>query len=115
MSEKGYSYRYMRILVFFDLPVKRKSDRDSYTKFRKNLISDGFSMIQFSVYCRLCTCPEMADNHVAKVKSFLPPKGSVRVMSITDKQYTSMMILLGEPTTREKVDKKMIPGQALLI
>lgn len=105
----------MRILVFFDLPVKRKSDRDNYTKFRKNLINDGFFMIQFSVYCRLCTCPEMAQKYVNRVKTFLPSKGSVRVMTITDKQYSSMIILLGKITSNEKIDKKMIEGQGLLI
>ncbi|ACL77409.1 CRISPR-associated endonuclease Cas2 [Ruminiclostridium cellulolyticum] len=107
--------RFMRILVFFDLPVKKKMDRDNYTKFRRNLIKDGFCMIQYSVYCRVCSCPEMAEKHVNKVKTFLPAKGSVRVLTVTDRQYSSMIILLGKKTSNEWIDKKMIEGQGMLI
>ena len=36
------SYRYMRILVFFDLPVTTAEDRRVYQSFRKYLIKNGF-------------------------------------------------------------------------
>lgn len=36
------SYRYMRIIVMFDLPVVSISDRREYNKFRKYLIKNGF-------------------------------------------------------------------------
>ena len=36
------SYRYMRIIVMFDLPVVTASDRRAYTQFRKYLIKNGF-------------------------------------------------------------------------
>ena len=41
--------RFMRVMVFFDLPVKTKKDRKAYTDFRKFLIKDGFIMVQYSV------------------------------------------------------------------
>ena len=44
------SYRFMRIIVFFDLPTETALDRKNYTKFRKFLIKDGFIMLQYSVY-----------------------------------------------------------------
>ena len=47
------SYRYMRILVFFDLPVTTEDDRRVYRTFRKYLIKSGFLMLQESVYCKL--------------------------------------------------------------
>lgn len=37
----------MRLLVFFDLPVVSKADRQAYTVFRRFLINDGYDMIQF--------------------------------------------------------------------
>ena len=41
--------RFMRMLVFFDLPVVTKSERRAYTVFRRFLLNDGYDMIQFSV------------------------------------------------------------------
>ena len=43
------SYRYMRLLVLFDLPVTTTEERREYTKFRKYLIKSGFMMFQESV------------------------------------------------------------------
>jgi len=48
------AYRIMWVLVFFDLPTETKKDRKIYTEFRKKLLSDGFSMFQFSIYLRHC-------------------------------------------------------------
>ena len=45
-------YRSMWVLVFFDLPTNTKTDRKRATKFRKNLLDDGFTMFQFSIYMR---------------------------------------------------------------
>ena len=33
----------------FDLPVETSEERKEYRKFRKNLINEGFIMIQYSV------------------------------------------------------------------
>jgi CRISPR-associated protein Cas2 len=114
VSRYGSGYRLMRILVFFDLPVTKKTDRKAYSRFRKFLIRDGFDMIQFSVYARLCSCPDMTEKHIKRMRQNLPEKGSIRVMTVTDKQYSSMIIMLGEPTVREEFDKNMIEGQVML-
>ena len=45
--------RYMRLMVFFDLPTVTKTERRAYTLFRRFLLNDGFDMIQFSVYGRI--------------------------------------------------------------
>ena len=44
------SYRFMRMIVFFDLPTKTTADLREYRKFRKLLITNGFVMMQTSVY-----------------------------------------------------------------
>ena len=40
----------MRILVFFDLPTNNKKERKEASRFRNFLITDGYDMLQFSVY-----------------------------------------------------------------
>ena len=93
--------RCMRIVVMFDLPVASKKDRKEYAKFRKYLVTDGFDMLQFSVYSRITQNHDDARQHIERLTKNLPPKGSVRVMQVTEKQYNSMLILVGEKTATE--------------
>lgn len=94
--------RFMRVLVFFDLPVKTKRERHEATAFRNFLIKDGFYMIQFSMYGRVCNTIESANMHEARVSAEVPKSGSVRSLIVTEKQYTSMKILTGQLKTKEK-------------
>ena len=80
-------YRVMWLMVFFDLPTKTKTDRKRYTTFRKGLLKDGFSHMQHSVYLRHCASRENTDVHVKRVRSFLPSKGIISILRITDKQF----------------------------
>ena len=77
----------MWLFVFFDLPVGTKKERRSATRFRKELMKDGFSMMQFSVYNRHCASKESANVHVKRVKGMIPEKGQVSILQVTDKQY----------------------------
>ncbi len=77
----------MWLFVFFDLPVATKTDRKNYTRFRKNLLKDGFTQMQFSVYLRHCPGQENAEVHVKRVRTCLPPKGQVSILRVTDKQF----------------------------
>ena len=101
----------MWLIVFFDLPVGTKKQRRYATRFRNFLKRDGFLMIQFSVYARICRAEEAVDKHLARVCSNLPPKGSVRTLQVTDKQYARMKLLVGES---EKSEKKAIEQLVLL-
>lgn len=80
-------YRIMWVLVFFDLPTETKKERKEYADFRKNLLCDGFTMFQFSIYVRHCASRENADVHIRRVKNILPPHGDVGILCITDKQF----------------------------
>ena len=75
----------MWLVAMFDLPVDTKEARKRYTQFRKELLKDGFSKMQFSVYIRHCASEENGEVHVARVERALPPDGEVRLMAITDK------------------------------
>lgn len=82
----------MWVLVFFDLPTDTKKERKAAARFRKDLLTDGFTMFQFSIYVRHCPSWENASVHIKRVKSFLPPSGQVCILSITDKQFGSIEI-----------------------
>ncbi len=92
----------MRMLVFFDLPVSTRADRRHYAQFRRFLLNDGFDMIQFSVYGRILNGRDAEEKHMQRVVANLPPEGSVRVLTVTEKQYASMKLLIGLPLFQEK-------------
>lgn len=93
----------MRLLVFFDLPVVKREDRKAYQEFRRFLLNDGYIMIQFSVYSRICNGNDGLNKHLARLKKNLPLKGSVRFLQITEKQYSEMKFLVGSPKIQEKI------------
>ena len=95
-------HKFMRILVFFDLPVKTKPQRRKATQFRNFLIKDGYYMVQFSVYARVCNGNDMVELHKKRLKSNVPDDGSIRVLVITEKQYENVEILLGRKSKYEK-------------
>lgn len=89
------SYRYMRVMVMFDLPVLTALDRKEYTKFRKYLIKTGFLMLQESIYCKLAQNQSAADYIIENIRKNKPPKGLVQAMKITEKQFARMEYIVG--------------------
>ena len=89
-------YRCMWVLVFFDLPTETRKDRKVATRFRKNLLDDGFAMFQFSIYMRFCASRENAQVHMKRVKNALPKNGKVAIMQITDKQFGMIELFHGQ-------------------
>lgn len=88
----------------FDLPTKTKKDRKKYTLFRKQMLDDGFTMLQYSVYMRICKSNYSANAHIKYIKRIIPLKGEVRILKLTDKVYNSMEILKSfEKTNEEKL------------
>lgn len=92
-------YRSMWVLVFFDLPTETRTDRKRATKFRKDLLDDGFAMFQFSIYMRFCASRENAAVHIKRTKNALPKKGKVGIMQITDKQFGMIELFHGQRET----------------
>jgi len=90
------AYHIMWLFVFFDLPVTIKKDRKAASRFRKDLLKDGYGMMQFSVYIRHCASKESANVHVRRVKSFMPDKGQISILQVTDKQYGNIMNFWGK-------------------
>lgn len=86
----------MRLIVMFDLPVRTKEERREAAKFRQFLLKDGYYMMQFSVYVRLCRGIEGAQKHRTRMLRALPKAGSIRTLVITERQFERMEILCGE-------------------
>ncbi|MCM1210941.1 MAG: CRISPR-associated endonuclease Cas2 [Blautia sp.] len=93
----------MRVLVFFDLPVVTGEQRRNYVKFRKFLLKSGFLMLQESVYCKLALNGTAVRGIVDNVHKNSPPEGLVQLLTVTEKQYAKMDLIIGE-TKNEVLD-----------
>ena len=93
------SFRYMRILLFFDLPTLTSEHQRAYRKFLNNLKKDGFYMLQESVYVKMAIDKQVADSSINKINKYLPREGNVITLVITEKQFATMNIMLGENKT----------------
>lgn len=65
-------------------------------------MNDGYYMLQYSVYARLCHSVENAELHFAKLASEAPKNGSVRCLIVTEKQYANMRLITGKKQLKEK-------------
>ncbi len=99
--------KFMRMIVFFDLPVGTARERKAAANFRKFLLKDGYHMLQYSVYTRICNGNDSVAMHESRLEQHIPERGSIRLLTITEKQYESIHVLLGEPTfndTKEAIE-----------
>ena len=92
----------MRMIVFFDLPTLTKTDRRNASRLRNFLLKDGYTMLQLSVYSRICKGQDDVEKHAKRLKSLIPKTGSVRLLTVTEKQYASMEILVGSLKKEEE-------------
>jgi CRISPR-associated protein Cas2 len=106
-SERLNAYRVMWTLVMYDLPTETKKDRQLAARFRKDLMQDGFSMFQFSMYVRHSASSENAEVHKRRVIKTLPEHGKVGILQITDKQFGQMEIFYG----KKPQEKEPLPQQ----
>lgn len=86
----------MRVLVFFDLPVTTGEQRRNYARFRKFLLKSGFMMLQESVYCKLALNGTVVRGIVDNVHKNKPTEGLVQLLTVTEKQYAKIDIIVGE-------------------
>lgn len=99
----------MRVLVLFDLPVITAAQRREYVKFRKYLLKSGFVMQQESVYSKLALNTTVAQRIAENVRRNKPAEGLVQMLTITEKQYSRMELLVGEMKSEVlQSDERMI-------
>lgn len=99
------SNQFMRLIVMFDLPITTVAHKKAYVRFRKFLLQDGYTMLQYSVYSRLCNGQDGIQKHLRRLTEHLPRSGSVRGLTLTEKQYTNMKVLVGQHTIHESIVK----------
>jgi CRISPR-associated protein Cas2 len=88
-------WRTVWVIALFDLPVMTPAQRKAYTRFRKDLLDDGFTMMQYSVYQRHCASPENSIVHMGRMGARVPAEGEVRFIVITDKQFEKIVTFVG--------------------
>lgn len=93
----------MRLILFFDLPMTTKQEVRVYTRFRKYLIKNGYLMMQFSVYCKIFPNREAAINHINLLRKNVPDQGQIRIMLVTEKQYSKIEIIVGGKSKQEEI------------
>lgn len=90
------SYRFMRMLVMFDLPTETAEDRRNYRLFRKTLIKNGFYMMQESVYTRMILNRSVQRSAMDVIRRNKPARGTVQILVVTEKQFSQMEFIVGE-------------------
>ena len=93
----------MWTIVLFDLPTDDIEMKRDYRYFRKFLLENGFTMMQYSVYMRHSSSEENAQVHINRVKIHLPTDGEVRIIKITDKQFGRIEVFYGKK--RQPIEK----------
>lgn len=86
----------MRIIVMFDLPVKTAENRRNYNRFRRELIKNGFVMMQESIYTRMLLNQTAMHSACQFIKKIKPPEGLIQILTITEKQFANIEYILGE-------------------
>lgn len=86
----------MRTLLYFDLPAVTKKDHREYRHFVKLLKENGFAMFQESVYTKLSINLSSAETTIRHLREKLPPEGMISCITVTEKQFAEMDILLGD-------------------
>ena len=98
----------MWIICMFDIPVRTKLQMRKATRFRNQLLNNGFLMKQYSVYIKPASSLDAAKTITKNLKHIIPDNSSVTFLYITDKQYLMTDNFLGnnfdenEEVVREK-------------
>ncbi len=89
----------MRLMLFFDLPVEKASERREYRQFVKLLKKNGFFMLQKSIYVKMGIDAQVIDLTIKKIKKEVPKNGNIMILTITEKQFSNIEIILGDFNT----------------
>ena len=90
----------MRTIVFFDLPNIYAKDRRNYNEFRRYLLSEGFVMMQESVYSKIVLNMQQSECLMDRLRKKSPKKGLIQVLTITEKQYSQIEYIIGKSNTK---------------
>ncbi|AXK51605.1 CRISPR-associated endonuclease Cas2 [Spiroplasma alleghenense] len=92
----------MRMILFYDLPMNKKNLVKTYNQFRNKLLKEGFVLVQYSVYSKICINEESMNRLVSRIEKIKPSEGNIRAMIVTEKQYAKMIFFNGKKSLQEK-------------
>ena len=95
--------RYMRLVLFFDLPVGTPAQRKAYRQFVKYLTKAGYLRMQESVFSKLVINDRVALTSIKKLRENKPPPGIVQVLKVTEKEFAAMEFIVGEARNTETI------------
>ena len=100
----------MRVLCMFDLPMETPKEKKDYREFRKLLLSQGFTMLQYSIYQKAVPNRQSTKKYESILKKSLPENGEIRLLYVTEKQFNDMTFLMGSKSKQEELvaDNKMV-------
>lgn len=87
----------------FDLPVITEKERKIATNFRKFLLDDGYIMMQYSIYSRICKNNDDLNKHITRIKLHAPTTGNIRLLQVTENQYNNMIMFCGNKKIEEEI------------
>ena len=95
-------YQQMRIFCMFDLPTETKKEQKAYRKFRKELLANGFVMLQYFVYYRTVPNRSAGKKYEGMLKRTIPQSGEIRLLYVSEKQFEEMKLLVGVRSQQEE-------------
>lgn len=98
----------MWCVVMFDLPVKSRIQTREANRFRNHLLDLGFCRSQLSVYVQYFPLASRIATTVKQIKSSLPEGGDVRIISVTDIQWSkAIRFSKSEPSEMENTPPQL--------
>lgn len=94
------------LLVCFDLPVAEKEQMRQANRFRKELLNQGYFMLQNSIYVRSCVTYDKTEQHIKHLKLIAPDTGLISAFYLTDRQWSLSVCIEQTGYKKSKYKKK---------
>lgn len=75
------------LLVSVDMSLRSKAKRLQTQQFRRSLVTDGFDVVQPSLYARFCASTEVCETHQNRVCKIAPEFSKLTFIRLTDFQF----------------------------
>ncbi len=92
----------MRLIVILS-PTEKWGTKTEYTKLRKFLYKDGYLRLAPEVFMRIVPNRKASEKHYRRIEEYAPKTGTVRILRLTEKQYSNIYMISGEVDYQEKV------------
>ncbi|HOQ33453.1 MAG TPA: CRISPR-associated endonuclease Cas2 [Candidatus Hydrogenedens sp.] len=113
-KKEASKYRMGWLLVMFDLPTDTAEERRSASRFRADLLRDGYLMIQYSVYARPAVTLDTKERCISYLRKINPSTGDIRCFFITDIQWKQMIFICDKTRpSKRRIDNQPHIGEQL--